>query len=52
MDPEAGRSPPNPPRASWRRQLAFRAFALCLGSSVGLLGMEGLARLLLTDFYA
>jgi hypothetical protein len=38
--------------ASRSRLLAFRAFALSFGVFAGLLGMEGLARLLLTDFYA
>jgi len=56
MDPEADssrRSPVDEPGgASWRRQLAFRGFALSVGVAVGLLGMELLARLVLTDFYA
>jgi hypothetical protein len=54
---DRGAEPPGiagqkPTGASWRRQLALRACALSLGVGLGLLGMEGLARLLLTDFYA
>lgn len=41
---EAGRSRP--------RALLFHAVALALGVAAGLGGMEGLTRLLLTDFYA
>ncbi len=45
-------SPRGPPgRASRRRELGFRAFALGLGLAGGVLAMELLARLALTDFY-
>jgi hypothetical protein len=45
-------SSPGGAGTSRSRLLAFRAIALSLGVGLGLLGMEGLARLLLTDFYA
>ena len=46
LPPPRGAGPSRP------RELFFRAFALGLGLAAGLLGMEGLARLVLTDFYA
>jgi hypothetical protein len=52
-DPHESPSPRGPPgRASRRRELGFRAFALGLGLAGGVFAMELLARLALTDFYA
>jgi hypothetical protein len=45
----ASRAPPG--RTSWQRDLGFRAVALTLGLAGGVLAMELLARLALTDFY-
>ena len=46
----SAREPPRP--AIRRRELAFRAFALGVGLAGGVLCVELLARLVLTDFYA
>jgi hypothetical protein len=52
MGREAERSGGASLKPGWRRQLALRTCALGLGVAGGLFAMEGLARLLLTDFYA